>query len=447
MLWIHLESCTATFVRLTRDKVERLELDLAIDSQLELAQFKISEATEDIVVLDGLLSSEDRHRRLCNPLEKSKSGYFHIQVASLAFISKGQRKEVLRARGVQTLVMYPWSIAEYQLACDDPDFFWSVSPFLTDQDKDTVAKYNKEDRDKLLSEKYYFAGVCVRWFFARTIATIIEDVQDRIDRISSLKSHWEKDFGESSNRIKNGLLVSFNNASGSLFFVSEFVAVSLADKCEPDHLQTLYSVAKSLGNPSFQGWVFEMEVILAFKNNEFVQLFNQDGQPDRVASHGIVKCLIQSAQDKSLLSEKNPSAIVDKFIVPRAWNNPGFDLSRLTKYQDEWHLVFYQITISPKHKYKLKHFVEHLTNMIDHFKISIDRASIVQIVPTERKTDSTDKVTLSVTQVAHDAVEFVDDMANFKVGETADRWPKKDTENQIKTVGFQPIDYYYNTRV
>lgn len=152
---------------MTKDNVQRARLILTDETDLSQLQQIIYKAADDIVVLDGFVSSEERHDRLLEHLEMSDSNFFHIQVASSAYILKGQRDDVKKERGIEFLAMGPWSLDDYKLACDNPVFYRSVAPNLTNLAlADTVSNYNKEERENLLKEKFVFAGACARLMFA-----------------------------------------------------------------------------------------------------------------------------------------------------------------------------------------------------------------------------------------------------------------------------------------
>lgn len=167
MLWIHLEKRYCHCIRLTQTTIHEAELKLYKDSDVMKAYSLIETAPDDIVVLDGLIGSYDEHSKLTDALELNQN-YFHIQVASLAFVHRNSDYEAIDRRGIKIHEMYPWSLKEYKLACDNTEFFDFVKEFLLDDDYEREQVYSKDQRDELIDRKYYLAGVNVRWMFAKT---------------------------------------------------------------------------------------------------------------------------------------------------------------------------------------------------------------------------------------------------------------------------------------
>lgn len=270
LLWIHIIHETAYFVRITENEISEIIFDLTSPSELVFAKKLIAEAREDIVVLDGLLGDRANHIALTESLE-SRCQKFHVQVASLAFNRSNSRTDALETeeRSIKILEMYPWTLEDYKLACTDDKFYNSVSGFLIEHDdiKALVNQATAVDRDEVLSKKYYFAGSCARFMFAKTFDQVKNKINDMIRKISDPNAHMRLLCGDKPNQSTNGLVVR-RQANSNLFYVSKYAAMQLSDKCSHQVFSMLYETSNRLDNPTFKGWVLEMEMAHACNKPE-----------------------------------------------------------------------------------------------------------------------------------------------------------------------------------
>ena len=444
ILWIHLLKSTCYCVRMTCNDVRESILNMEYDSDYLQAKSLVNTATDDIIVLDGLFGCLEKHKSLAFLLEDNKS-CFHVQVSSLAFVGHSSLYRALRVQGIKIYEVYPWSLDDYNVACSNQVFFNSVRRFLVDHDdndEDPARVYTEAEKKELVRRKYYFAGVCARWMFAITFDQIQDIVHDMLRIIASSSVHSLLITGDKAKQSTNGLVVR-HEPNKPLFYVSEYVALSLAQICSLEILNTLYETAHHLDNPTFRGWVFEMNVIHSCMKGS-LNLFDITGNPLEIACSKLITVTASKEHGSSSLTKgnvlsfdcpiKQPEELINKFMKPREWNNAGFDLTRLDKLNQEWHSIFYQITISKDHKFEMKYFLEHNQKLAAHFGIMIPRVSICMIVPTERDTNLPIHKEISFARV-----QFVNSMEDYLVGDSSHAWSKRNPQNLIKIYGFKRI--------
>lgn len=418
---------------MTATRVRQAHLNSDLDSK-EI-QILLTDATQDIVVLDGLVGNLKEHQKFASSLEFPKPG-FHIQVASLAFQKgRSQRGIFEDEAGIKHLTMYPWTLDEYILACRDPVFFNSVAQFLTGDP--TPRTYDDDERKEIIEAKFFHAGVSARWMFDRDTATIISKVKDMIESTSSIQSHHDLVIGVKTDNATNGLVVK--HQYGVLFYVSEYVAISLAEFCSKETMEILYARAHKLRNRAVLGWLFEMEVIHSCKKQGSLNLFDQEGEPHVIECQKEQVC-VNVTSDYFEPRIKHPRELRDKFMYN--CNNPGFHLSKLDQLEGlNYHLHFFQITINPNHDFKMQHFVDHASWFVSHFQKSvkdfqIPKVSIWMIVPTKAKDSNhplCETINLSNVTFASNKAQHEHKDGGFWIN----------YEDQFKVYGFKPHDKYF----
>lgn len=402
-------------------------------AEFEQVMELLNSSTESIIVLDGLLGCEDKHRQLSEILEMNESG-FHIQVTSLAFVYNSSSLLVQKyMNGIQFFEMFPWSYTDYQHACNDPEFFKSVMPFLTDNHTQS----NKiVDREELLSKKFLFAGVSARYMFAINTKNLVNSINSMLNYVNDLAEDINR--AKVSNTAVSGLMVKYNRDTWQLFFVSEYVAVSLAQKCPKYYFQTLYATANMLTNfslppgSSFRQWVFEMDVIQSCEKCT-LKFYGQ------IFPEFYIKELVTVSTDQDTISSfsppiSNPDQLVGKFMKPYSWNNTGFYLSKLVKLEDgSFSFRFYQVTVNKNHEFNLEHYLQHVARFTRHFPgLNVSTITIVMVVPPELKNSA--RPFLGIPG----KVSFPSDLARFKHEGTKTYWSNYQSERQIFINVFQP---------
>ena len=131
-----------------------------------------------VVVLDGLKSS-DWNSWFGMALRACSNGHKVILVTSAQVkIDEGQ---VLR-KGGSKVMMQPWSLEEYQKACEYDPFFQRV---VSNLGGTVGAIYSVEEKSDLVERKYATSGFSTRWTFDITEEEAVESSLIAIDRCSN----------------------------------------------------------------------------------------------------------------------------------------------------------------------------------------------------------------------------------------------------------------------
>lgn len=370
-----MESNTCHCTIITQTQVKQAKFGI-YEPEYLIKVFKLLESDcYDIIVLDGLIGAESRHRDLAECLGNNES-CFHVQVTSLAFVRSSSQYQSMLLKGIQIHEMYPWSLEEYQMACSHPAFFNSVKQFFTNENKEL----SNDQRENLIRHKFYFAGSSSRWMFAWTFDEIQKFVEYVIGTIRSPKTHYELLTGQKS-QIANGLIVNYKDKYGksSRFYVSQYVAEVLAERCSDEILYMLYRSACNLDNRSFAEWTLVMNVIFSCRDGQF-KVFDLDGKPIQIPCSDLVTV----NEDFSLHPGiKNAENLVSKILKPFKCNDPGFDLFRLEKIDrsDNYHMHLYKITINSQNSFDLINCQKYTTDFGLSKNIVITRLSTWMVVP------------------------------------------------------------------
>lgn len=97
---------TAICVRLTEDVILKASFQITITDQYDYVLSLLTSETDQIIVLDGLMSSVDLHQKLAWVLESNKS-CFSVQVASLGFVRQVSIRELMYDMGIFIQHMKP----------------------------------------------------------------------------------------------------------------------------------------------------------------------------------------------------------------------------------------------------------------------------------------------------------------------------------------------------
>jgi len=166
------------------------------------------------------------------------------------------------------------------------------------------------------SEMFYYAGGSVRLFLMRANEAITE-VENKIRQVPDMgKLVGSGGVGDSSDFATNSLMAIYG---GKSIILSQFVARSLMDKISDDFIQKARRFLP--GNPAWQGWLFEAEVIhdagtqknLVFLNNrsdpESLEVWEA---PARVTLFRLPAELVVVGSDVG-------------WFQPTLWNQKGYD--------------------------------------------------------------------------------------------------------------------------
>ena len=181
-----------------------------------------------------------------------------------------------------------------------------------------------------LKEKYYYIGDGgIRLYFF-TLEDAIQNINNSFSRIEQYADLLGGLTGDSSRVAVHSLMQYEKGATGP---VSKYVTLKLESKVDLQFINEAKNILTD--NPSFQGWIFELEVISKIKKD----------------SGGRCKQFF----DHTLITPDMPDGT---WLIPTKYNQGGFDL---LFYKSKGQVEAVQITRAKKHVYKLK-FLEPFVN-------------------------------------------------------------------------------------
>ncbi len=215
----------------------------------------------------------------------------------------------------------------------------------------------------ILKEKHYYIGDGgIRLYFCE-LNKAIYDIDQHFSRVNNFNDLLGGLVGDSAKVAVHSLMqyrkVCWGQSAAVSGPVSKYITLKLVDKVGLTFVNSAKSIM--MDNPSFQGWIFELEVIWAIKNcancfgdrwicgttGRFVQVFDANGIPTDIAEN--------------------------TWIIPTKYNQGGFDI---LYYKSKGDMEAVQITRAKKHVYKLK----YLAPFVDAVKNGDGKCSVLFIV-------------------------------------------------------------------
>lgn len=343
----------------------------------------------EIIIVDGVVqqtSSTDVDFFLTPVLlwqQKQDSLRKAVFVASHSAVIKP--KNQLRL-GLTIVTVPSWTYADYQHACANDEFYprfqknlqedgfklekcfqreFSVNEkfelehegkmlsFTTDKDYHTgetwsTTHYNPE---RWLEEKFDLGGGSARWVFGTKSDDVRGQIALCLHRAEDLEKLVKGLCGEQSAEQVNSLRsLRIENGVPVYSFISAHVMRTVMTRCNIALIKQLSKYAQQRANPSFDGWIFEFEVLetirMALNTTETggagkVQM-TAGGQyfvDSKTLEHAdsARKELWDVKSMKSFLNIKDiekwePQIFAHgMFLLPQRWNQGGFDVVYLTK--------------------------------------------------------------------------------------------------------------------
>jgi hypothetical protein len=148
---------------------------------------------------------------------------------------------------------------QYREACANNDFFEIVKANLK-------CPASGESKEELLLSKYYFAGGCARWMFEFDYSAWKDDFDRHFQKVLNYEQLYSSAGGDNTlvavNHLRGVTLVTIEgNIKKAFFFISQYTAVTLAEKCDDQRafLIKSYKWADETQNPAYKGWIFEFD--------------------------------------------------------------------------------------------------------------------------------------------------------------------------------------------
>lgn len=394
----------------------------------------------DIVIVDGVVGNLDSHMRymrslLCwkvNPHRKS------IQVASMQVRVNDEDDEY---KHTLRFTMAPWTIEEYLAACRNDEFFQQVKWAFKDLQAENI--------DDLITQKFYFAGSSARWMFNCSLAQVKLKIGRHIDACPNSIDLLKGIVGQTSIASVNHLWVGypFEHERFRKFFVSKYAARCVLFSGGLEAVKLAYGVARGLNNPTFTGWVVEMDFILqlhhSIKGQVPIHYFsaNRESVDDKWDVPGVLdfdfNCIYSVRETISrgeinfdLTSIKAVKDLIlnEYWLVPMKWNQGGYDVVRLVKLSNQYLVSFIQITAAHQHSLKLRYFQDFASSIAFALEIEIPRIQIIMLVPDQR---TANEFSIPATKVTHPGFLKI-----WKCTQSEDMWIQGQEHDLIQVMWF-----------
>ena len=219
----------------------------------------------------------------------------------------------------------------------------------------------------------------------KKVIAFLEEAMYVVTNYFDLLSNY---IGPASASAVNSLL-STKTVDDSLVIsvISEYVTKSLSTRINPQDRLRFIGEAREMSpdNPSWQGWLTELDVILRVKDsvNDVFVVWNEDG-----SERSFVCQFVRYIPLNGLVSQQFIKA--QTFYIPIKFNNACFDLV----YFGNDNLVFFQVTdSSSEHVYN----VDILNNFAKQFNpksieyVIVCRHALMKFVPNPKHTEMENK--------------------------------------------------------
>ena len=270
--------------------------------------------------------------------------------------------------------VFSWTFAEYTFACSDPQFWDQVKGILgwveaarrheVDDRNAEEPAFNAEEpafqplteqqyQSTLVARKFAVAGHSARWMFYSGVRKLTKDtIPDCLEKVGNYSNLAQGLNGQRAQIAVNQLVAMFrsNGAFPDFQLVSRFVTRYVSERCE---LSFLTATANANPNPSFDGWVFELEFLCRARlaqtgqngGKNYVSIYEQrDG--------AVVELRLPVTQRVTFTNDLEPinsCNIQDgTWFIPFMWNQGGYDAAMYIGRC----LFFFQLTRNANHSEK-----------------------------------------------------------------------------------------------
>jgi hypothetical protein len=198
-----------------------------------------------------------------------------------------------------------------------------------------------------LEERMYFSGTCIRWLLLSNSEQVMKAINRKIDSVTDYSQFLSGNIGQQSLNAVNSL--SSMVASETSTILSEYIV----RKVSIEATGSLIPLCRSLlpENPSWQGWVTELEVLSKFRRQSQLVLWSKN-ETEEVWDTSLKK-YISDENDTSI----GPGKSLNTWLIPLKYSQGCFDTLYLMPCKT---LRVVQITNAISHKYKLLALVPYV---------------------------------------------------------------------------------------
>jgi len=305
--------------------------------------------------------------------------------------------------------MHPWTFQQYRAASKDKAFRKDVCAFIDCKDDEDVFSGK-------LCEKFYFAGHSARWMFATDLKNVKERIKKMIRKVKNAEDFLKGNTRHESADAINHLVCTLK-APGSVVagdhptFVSKYVLKLLVIQHDFAAVKMGYNIAEKLENPSFTGWVVEMDFLAQLRaavktvDKKVNVLDSKNAQVDWKAN-ALHEYETTSELKKTFEDVKDGEQV---WAVPLEWNNAAFDAVRIYRFKGETVLHLINVADAESHTLKMNH-VSTLAEQIGAKRMSFSAVRSKRRIKEE------------FSWIGVDSRQ----MYKFRIGETSQFWPKND---------------------
>jgi hypothetical protein len=423
--WAHLEKTTAPLcLQMTATTVMSLS-----DPDANLVK-ALKTSDSSIVILDGVVSASETHSSYVRSVFDWQSNCDRVAVVVSSQAGKHNFEAEERLQ-ISLFQMFPWTLEQYERACEDVQFFTSIEKYLSDGKAEPIADVTRQEK---LEHKYFYAGGSARWMFGKGFSSIINLVKLYLDTVGDVMALLRGVVGERSRDSVNHLMMSFPGKGGfrRKFFVSEYVAGTVLKEGGSEAVKIAYQLGLFLKNPAYRGWVVEQDFVqqldAAAKSGQSLALKDQNGSSVSISANGGVTTF-----SPEHLSAVKPLLQSGSWLRPERYNEAGYDLVRLERENDT--LTFLQVTQSLTHSLKLNAYSNMTTLVLEEMgDAPFSRVDIIMVVPDE----SLGNFTITAGKVSYKG--YLSDWQVAYPTVPGEKWRKGHEHEQVRVLGFQTTD-------
>jgi hypothetical protein len=323
VLWLHkgLKGICCIFLNRHRDTVYTLVAENLVNGLQNLW----SSLEADIVVFDGFTS--DTFKDLVGFFFYKKVILIGCSSYSTGRLLKScDHEEIDRLMKRKYFTMNSWKFSEYTVVL-------------------------KETDESVLREKYYYAGGSMRLMKYSSLDAIIVDIDKSFGAVTDYKTLFQGLTGDSGKESVNFLMQCFDRNTIPLsHYVTKKLSVTVGMEFVKMAKQTMHD------NGSFQGWVFEFEIITLLKTGH---LELAGSSYENIWKQGKEATFKYFSFDNDIISADLAD---DTWLIPLKYN---FGCIDLMYYKNKGFCYAIQITRAESHEYKLDYIKPIVESFVD----------------------------------------------------------------------------------
>jgi hypothetical protein len=232
----------------------------------------------------------------------------------------------------------------------------------SNETKQTVSGKERSRRKGHVDKKFYLVGGSARWMFGYGYEEVERQIDTFIETIANKKDVLSRIAGPLGKQAVSHILG--RNINNQHFIQSRYIACKLALCVEAEFITqaTLQPITSS--NPSFDGWIFQMEFFFQLRTMCAHELQLELKTTNSSVSWNVPNLV--EYRDPSNLQHSSSTPLPGKqniqvgdWLIPTRWNQACFDALQLQKGS----LLVVQVTRAKKYKLKLEYVVAVLDQL------------------------------------------------------------------------------------